>query len=73
MICLVPLVKSKIQDIKDEEQSSIIKIINAILIDPEYLALNDQQQLRILIIVYNMLERHLKEQNLSNKPLANQI
>ena len=39
---------------------SLMAIIQSILDDPEFLALNTHQQLKILVTIYDMLERHLK-------------
>jgi len=39
---------------------SIMDVIESILKDPEFLALELKQQLNVLIIIYNMLESHYK-------------
>ena len=61
MICLAVMVCAEKEDIPDEEKSIIVEVVHGILNDSSYLALNDEQQLRILIIIYNMLENHLHE------------
>ncbi len=43
-----------------KNEASLMTIIQSILNDPEFLALNTHEQLRILITIYDMLERHYK-------------
>ncbi len=43
-----------------------METLQTILNDPEFVSLSPQQQLRVLVIMYEMLERHLKNQE-SNK------
>jgi hypothetical protein len=45
---------------KDVAPKSMMDIIHNILEDPEYLALDSQRQLRVLITVYEILESHYK-------------
>jgi hypothetical protein len=42
-------------------ESKLMEIIQRILKDPEFMALKPQKQLRLLIVIYNILERHMKK------------
>lgn len=45
----------------DEKQpTSLMGIIEAILNDAEFVSLKPQQQLRVLVVIYELLENHLK-------------
>ena len=44
------------------DNRSLMDIMMAILNDPEFLSLQPHQQLKVLIIIYNMLESLLKQQ-----------
>jgi hypothetical protein len=46
---------------------SVMDIIQSILNDPEFLALNSKQQLHVLIIIYDALEAHYKKQGFADK------
>ena len=48
-----------------EEESGLMKILQTILEDPEFLALSSQKQLVILIEVYDILYEHFKNKHLS--------
>ena len=45
---------------KNEANLSTMDILQSILSDPEFLALRSQEQLRIWLIIYNILESHYK-------------
>ena len=45
---------------KDVARNSMMDIIHNILQDPEYLALDSQRQLSVLITIYEILESHYK-------------
>lgn len=45
---------------KEENTASIMNIIQSILVDPEFLALDSRKQLHVLIMIYQMLESHYK-------------
>ena len=45
---------------KDVAPKSMMDIIHNILQDPEYLALDSQRQLSVLITIYEILESHYK-------------
>jgi hypothetical protein len=63
LICLAALLSVNSQDIhSDEQQTTLVDILQAILNDPQFLELSNQDQLRLLVMIYNMLESHLKEQ-----------
>ena len=51
--------------IGSDEQPSMMKLIQSILHDPEFLALNDEQQLRILIIIYEAIQEQFKSLEIS--------
>ena len=42
-------------------ESLLMEIIQRILEDPEFMALKSQKQLRLLIVIYSILESHLKK------------
>ena len=48
---------------KSETKSNTMDIIQSILVDPEFLALNARQQLHLLIIIHQVLESHYKTKN----------
>ena len=63
LICLAALLRVNSQDIHShEQQTTLVDILQAILNDPQFLELSNQDQLRLLVMIYNMLENHLKEQ-----------
>ena len=62
LICLAALLRVNSQDIHYEEQTTMMDVLQAILNDPQFLALSNQDQLRLLVLIYTMLENHLKEQ-----------
>ena len=63
LICLAALLRVNSQDIhSQEQQTTLVDILQAILNDPQFLELSNQDQLRLLVMMYNMLENHLKEQ-----------
>jgi hypothetical protein len=45
------------------KDSDLNQMMRAILNDPEFLSLNVKQQLRILVEIYNILERKFAQQN----------
>ena len=52
----------KRNDINNNNNTSLMSILDAILNDPEFLRLDSKQQLQLLMIIYNMLEAHYKRQ-----------
>jgi hypothetical protein len=49
-------------------ESGMIRILQNVLTDPEFLQLNKQQQLGVLIATYQLLEQHYKKNhNYTNK------
>jgi ribosomal protein S15P/S13E len=62
LICLAALLRVNSQDIHFEEQTTMTDVLQAILNDPQFLALSNQDQLRLLVLIYNTLENHLNEQ-----------
>jgi hypothetical protein len=68
VLCLVSSIKVKSKDIANnqEKPKSLMETLEAILNDPEFVSLNPQQQLRVLVIMYEILESHLKSQESIN-------
>jgi hypothetical protein len=60
-------------DIRNERGESkkltLMDIIQSVLNDPEYLALSSKQQLHVLIVMYDILEDHLKKQGFVDKQM----
>ena len=56
------LTRAEMKDTLNVEQSILMIVIQSILNDPEFLALNNDQQLRVLTIIYKMLEDRFKSQ-----------
>ena len=54
-------------DVATQKMQIVKAIINVILKDPEFVSLQAKQQMRILIIVYDMLEQHFKTQQEANR------
>ena len=56
---------------KTETDSKTIMngIFESVLIDPEFLALSSKQQLHVLIVMYNIIEGHLKKQGFIGKQM----
>ena len=54
--------KDSFEDKNGETTSSLMNILDAIVNDPEFLQLESRQQLRLLMIIYDMLEAHYKRQ-----------
>ncbi len=52
---------------KNLEQSETMKMVQAIMNDSEFLALNAHQQLRVLIVLYSWLKNHFDNKNLENQ------
>ena len=52
---------------KNLEQSETMKMLQAIMNDSEFLALNAHQQLRVLIVLYSWLKDNFDNKNLENK------
>jgi hypothetical protein len=44
-------------------------IYQSVLSDPEFLALSSKQQLHVLIVMYNIIEGHLKKQGFIGKQM----
>ena len=59
LIYLVKLMPTQSENmpVRREKTANLMGIIEAILIDPEFTALSPQQQLRVLLIIYNTLEK----------------
>ena len=45
---------------KEENQKSLNELLQSILGDPEFLAIDTPQQLRVLLAIYDILENHYK-------------
>ena len=52
---------------KNLEQSETMKMLQAIMNDSEFLALNAHKQLRVLIVLYSWLKDNFDNKNLENK------
>ena len=46
---------------KSEAKYNTMDIIQMILVDPQFLALNTRQQLHMLIMIHQMLESHFNK------------
>ena len=59
LLCLIGSMSAYI--VKSEtKQPNLMGIIDSILNDPEFLSLKPQQQLHVIVIVYEMLETYLR-------------
>ena len=69
MICLTDLsrAQSAKNAIRRETTPSLIDTIEAILTDPEFQSLRPQQQLRVLLLIYDFLEKHFKNKTNADK------
>ena len=56
------IVESKDIENRKEISPNPMDILEAILNDPEFVSLNSHQQLRVLVIMYEMLERNMQRQ-----------
>jgi hypothetical protein len=56
-----PLIKEK----EKMSENTVMTIIQSILVDPEFLALNPRKQLHLLIVIYDILENHYKQLHLN--------
>ena len=60
--------------VKNEtKQPNLMGIIEAILNDPEFASLKPQQQLHVLVVVYEMLETYLRRHQYDERNDAHQI
>jgi len=50
-----------------EKTPSLMEIIEAILNDQEFVSLRPQKQLRVLLHIYDILEKHLKAKQKTNQ------
>jgi hypothetical protein len=57
LLCLVSSMSAFIVE-NETKQPNLMDIIEAILNDPEFVSLKPQEQLRILIAIYNLLETY---------------
>jgi hypothetical protein len=57
-------IKVESNDIENRKETTpnSMEILEAILNDPEFLSLNSHQQLRVLVIMYEMLDRQMQRQ-----------
>jgi len=46
---------------KEDHQKSLYEILQSILSDPEFLAIETTRQLHVLLAIYDILENHYKE------------
>jgi len=46
---------------KEENQKSLNELLQSILGDPEFLAIDTPRQLRVLLAIYDILENHYKK------------
>jgi hypothetical protein len=53
----------------ESEKLTLMDIILSVLSNPEYLALSNKQKLDVLIVMYDILEGHLKKQGLIGEPM----
>jgi hypothetical protein len=49
------------------EKPSLMDVIQRILVDPEFLALEAEEQLRLLIIIYNILNSEYNQRSMKKK------
>ena len=63
IIFLIGLTSLAFANGNKENDLTLIQLLQVILNDPEFLALSDQQQLRILYHIYAMLEKYLVQNN----------
>ena len=66
--CLTLLGSSMMMETKDmetqhETNPSLMDTLVTILNDPEFVSLKPQQQIRIVVIIYEILEKRLKKQS----------
>lgn len=57
---LIILVQKNMANKEEKSNLTLMDVLQNILNDPEFLALNDKQQLRVLIMIYNYLENFYK-------------
>ncbi len=62
MIFLIGLMTS-LAFANETKDNDLMQLLRVILNDPEYLALSDQQQLRVLYHIYAILENYLVKNN----------
>ena len=53
---------------QEQEETLLIGIVKLILIDPEFLALSDYDQIKVLEAIYTILESSLKKIEFTKKP-----
>ena len=54
---------TKTSSVVEQPNNNLLSLIEAILNDPEFLALSNRQQMQILLRIYVMLENYLKSPN----------
>ena len=61
LTCLATSMSAPLENIpvRREKTPNLMEIIDVILNDPEFLSLRTEQQLRVLLIIYDTLEKHL--------------
>ena len=62
MILLIGLMAS-LAFANETKDNDLTQLLQVILNDPEFLALSDQQQLRVLYYIYALLEKYLAQNN----------
>ena len=72
ILCLVGSLSAHIGE-NETEQPSLMGIIEAILNDPEFVSLKPQQQSRVLVAIYEMLETYLQRNQYDERNNAHQI
>ena len=55
------------------DELSLRDIVKLILLDPEFLAMNDYDQLRVLDALYTIIESHLKQRMIEHKQYRNSL
>jgi hypothetical protein len=71
LLCLIGSMSAFIVE-NETKQPHLMGIIEAILNDPEFVSLKPQQQLRVLVTIYEMLETYLKSRQFYKRYDANQ-
>ena len=71
-VCLLTVLMISVSFVRAEKtnQVSLVDIVIMILMDPEYLALNHFEQIKVLDAVYRILESRLIER-INSQPIEN--
>lgn len=63
---------TKTSSVVEQPNNNLLSLIEAILNDPEFLALSNRQQMQILLRIYVMLENYLKSPNQNENETKNE-